>query len=297
MVSYPRLNPDKSRRVGSSEYVTAHSLPESDIPRTPERNVRSNSIAANSTGRAVRDQGGKTQLQKQLELIRSVCDSMMEQNQQSSNVQQLRNNLTPSPLYAEAPRRFVSPNPHHMNAVANPVIDPQIEGLNCQQAWLSNNLQTQAFMLNTLNQCCQMLWLQQRELMALRQTVNQLQERVEPRYDNNQSHLASPMESRSRASNQKGNQVSAACSMPNLNQYNMGPPINIEHCCQHNNNQNARLLDPCLNNANSDHINNSVLHGVNTNINQMPNIWNGQALNNQVAPGNRANNYWDNFRR
>lgn len=26
--------------------------------------------------------------------------------------------------------------------------------------------------------------------------------------------------------------------------------------------------------------------------------WNGaQALNNQVAPGNRANNYWDNFRR
>lgn len=27
-------------------------------------------------------------------------------------------------------------------------------------------------------------------------------------------------------------------------------------------------------------------------------IWSGnQALNNQVAPGNRANNYWDNFRR
>lgn len=27
-------------------------------------------------------------------------------------------------------------------------------------------------------------------------------------------------------------------------------------------------------------------------------LWNGhQALNNQVAPGNRANNYWDNFRR
>jgi hypothetical protein len=160
----------------------------------------------------------------------------------------------------------------------------------------TNTLQTQAFMLNTLNQCCQMLWLQQRELISLRQTVNQMQES----HFDNQSHLASPMnpEARSR-SNQKVNQVAAACSMPNLNQYNI-PSVNLDPSYQ-NNMQNARLLDQCLNNANlsgSEHINNSVLHAVNANINPMPSqMWNGQALNNQVAPGNRANNYWDNFRR
>lgn len=140
--------------------------------------------------------------------------------------------------------------------------------------------------MNTLNQCCQMLWLQQRELIALRQTVNQLQER----------EFGMQAEGRSR-SNQKINQVAAACSMPNLNQYNI-PSVNLDPSYQ-NNMQNARLLDHCLNNANlsSDH-NNSVLHAVNANINPMPSqIWNGQALNNQVAPGNRANNYWDNFRR
>lgn len=53
-----------------------------------------------------------------------------------------------------------------------------------------------------------------------------------------------------------------------------------------------------LNAQSVEHVNN-VMHGVNANINHnLPNqMWNGQALNNQVAPGNRANNYWDNFRR
>lgn len=112
---------------------------------------------------------------------------MLEQQSvtnQQSNVQQLRNNLTPSPLYSE-PRRFTSPNPHTMNAlnVVNPNTDaPWFSGnnmhgnlnadINNYQNWLTTNtIQTQSFMLNTLNQCCQMLWLQQRELLSLRNTV------------------------------------------------------------------------------------------------------------------------------
>lgn len=78
---------------------------------------------------------------------------------------------------------------------------------------------------------------------------------------------------------QQQQQVSAACSMPNLNH---GSP-NVDY----NNTAAARLLENCLNNT----VHNSMMHG---NHHQ---LWNGQALNNQVAPGNRANNYWDNFRR
>lgn len=124
------------------------------------------------------------------------------------------------------------------------------------------------------------------------------------------STLPTPQDQRSSAQyrpvpNQKVNHVSAAFSLPNLNQYN-APPSNLDlSYINQNNVQSGRLLDPCLNNVN--HLNatqgvehaNNILHGVNSNINHsLPNqMWNGQALNNQVAPGNRANNYWDNFRR
>lgn len=122
------------------------------------------------------------QMQKQLELIRSVCDSMLPQpSTTQTNVHQLRNNLTPSPIYSEL-RQFSSPNPHSMNAlnVVNPQADntwhagsgqPNVsfpDAANYQNWLTTNTLQTQAFMLNSLNQCCQMLWLQQRELTNLR---------------------------------------------------------------------------------------------------------------------------------
>lgn len=118
-------------------------------------------------------------MQKQLELIRSVCDSMLDQ--QANNSQQVRNNLTPSPIYSE-PTQFTSPNAHTMNAlnIVNNSVDnaafPQFSAnspndVNYQNWLTTNTLQTQAFMLNTLNQCCQMLWLQQRELSALRNSV------------------------------------------------------------------------------------------------------------------------------
>lgn len=140
--------------------------------------------------------------------------------------------------------------------------------------------------------------------------IFQLQERMENQFPAPQDHLSSLQTSHDRSNQcrptQKPNHVSAAFSLPNLNQYNTAPPSNIDpNYITHNNSvQNSRMLDPCLNNVNINHLNapqsvehaNNVLHAVNTNIN--PNqMWNGQALNNQVAPGNRANNYWDNFRR
>ena len=105
----------------------------------------------------------------------------------------------------------------------------------------------------------------------------------------------------------KPGHVSAAASLPNLN--HAPPPhapqtnVDLSYPVQ-NNMHSARILESGLNNSihcqqntASDHVNNTVLHNV---VGQtLPSqIWNGPAaLNNQVAPGNRANNYWDNFRR
>lgn len=102
--------------------------------------------------------------------------------------------------------------------------------------------------------------------------------------------------------NTKMNQVSGAGSLPNLNHPHVPPTTNtIDSAYANQNNlHNTRILDSGLNNTIhqntvSGHVNNSLLQGVNQNLPSQ--IWNGQALNNQVAPGNRANNYWDNFRR
>lgn len=123
----------------------------------------------------------------------------------------------------------------------------------------------------------------------------QLQERYDqnPDYVNTPPFSVNPTPHDSRAPSQfrpapqKANHVSAACSLPNLNHgsQNNGEPA----ACA-----NMHLIDSCLNNnsANSGHG-----HANDEGANNSAQIWNRQALNNQVAPGNRANNYWDNFRR
>ncbi|XP_044747844.1 pericentriolar material 1 protein isoform X2 [Coccinella septempunctata] len=292
-------------------------------------------------------QGGKQNMQKQLELIRSVCDSMLPQPSSSpSNVHQLRNNLTPSPIYSEL-RPFSSPNPHSMNAlnVVNPQADTAWPSVGGQpnvsfpdaanyQSWLTTNtLQTQAFMLNSLNQCCQMLWLQQRELASLRGMVTALQqERLSSPHYNNESQMTSssnptmncsqveplqppimnqagppmnpcsPSLNQCRPMNPKMNSVPSACSLPNINQYNT-PPVTVVDPILANQN-NLRLMDSTLNNLNvmnnTDHMRNinlATLQSAGDNMTALPGpLWAGHALNNQVPPGNRANNYWDNFR-
>lgn len=113
---------------------------------------------------------------------------MLEQqsilSQPNTNVHHLRNNLTPSPLHSD-PQRFATPNTHALNMVnvANPNVDvPWFScnsDLNAYQGWLATNtIQTQSFMLNTLNQCCQMLWLQQRELVSLRNIVTSVSKKI-----------------------------------------------------------------------------------------------------------------------
>lgn len=97
------------------------------------------------------------------------------------------------------------------------------------------------------------------------------------------------------------NQVSSATSLPNLNHPHVTHTNTVESAYANQNNlHNARILESSLNNsihqnAIGSHSNNTILQGVNQSLPSQ--IWNGQALNNQVAPGNRANNYWDNFRR
>ncbi|GJQ75219.1 hypothetical protein Trydic_g9819 [Trypoxylus dichotomus] len=267
-----------------------------------------------------RDAQNKSQVQKQLELIRSVCDSMLEQQtltkESSAATQNVRNNLTPSPLYSDL-RQYSSSNPLSGNTlnIMHPVIDASWTPSTCSQSnimfndasgyqnWLTTNtLQTQAFMLNTLNQCCQMLWLQQRELTSLRNTIAAMQEKLQTSFDQNNPIPVEGSQIRTGLVNSKMNQVSSATSLPNLNHPHATHTITntIESAYANQNNlHNARILESSLNNsvhqnAASGHSNNTLLQGVNQSLPSQ--IWNGQALNNQVAPGNRANNYWDNFR-
>lgn len=103
--------------------------------------------------------------------------------------------------------------------------------------------------------------------------------------------------------NPKLNHVTSATSMPNLNQMQTNIDSTVVAAAAYANNlHGARLIDTSLNNNNNNNntfssVNsNTVLHGTNQQLSSQ--MWNGQvALNNQVAPGNRANNYWDNFRR
>ncbi|XP_019870036.2 pericentriolar material 1 protein isoform X3 [Aethina tumida] len=296
---------------------------------TPERNVRSSSVTTptyvRERPRSNTEQKNKCQVKKQLQLIKRVCESMLEQqtpnnNNQQANVQ-VRNNLTPSPLYSE-PRRFASPNSNPLNTVnvVNPVVEPPWltngapqPDMNGYNGWLATNtLQTQSFMLNTLNQCCQMLWIQQRELQNLRNAVSMLQDQMEnlsvdtnaqqQQQQQQQHHQRAPPPNPSNlyrpSPSPKVNHVAAACSMPNLNHYNAAPPSNLDlsyinsASCLNNNANHHMNAGPSSDNHHQ--TNNAALHA---NINPLPGqLWNGQALNNQVPPGNRANNYWDNFR-
>lgn len=86
--------------------------------------------------------------------------------------------------------------------------------------------------------------------------------------------------------------VSSACSLPNLSprtgtsntQYPIITRVTRPACSTPG--LNGAPPIPTVISQNSQH---QTMWG--------PNVTSNQALNNQVAPGNRANNYWDNFRR
>ncbi|XP_058806420.1 uncharacterized protein LOC131672904 isoform X2 [Phymastichus coffea] len=139
-----------------------------------------------------------------------------------------------------------------------------------RQLLLGSQAQQLQMLTTTLQQCCQLLWSQQREMQSMRAAINQLQAQLrysQSRTSNNlelheehHSNLVRP------ATQQHFSSIEAvtlppSSSLPNLMSLpgaSPAPPpaISIMSNCQQQQ----------------------------------------QQLNNQVPPGNRANNYWDNFR-
>lgn len=120
----------------------------------------------------------------------------------------------------------------------------------------------------TMQQCCQLLWAQQRDLQSMRAAIADLQLRSQnqaPQRANNTEN----QEEHSNLSRSVHNldtldaTLPPSSSLPNL--------VSLP-------NSSAALSHTIINSSN---------------LQQQQQ----QQLNNQVPPGNRANNYWDNFRR
>ncbi|XP_023701628.1 uncharacterized protein LOC111861362 isoform X4 [Cryptotermes secundus] len=119
------------------------------------------------------------QLQHQLEVTSNLCQSMLvEQAQQ----QQHGNNLQPywgfpPPPYPTTPH----PQAHSITAggLGGHLLPTSVASdVYYQQLLAASQLQQQQMLLTTVTQCCQLLWLQQREMVALRSAVQALQEKA-----------------------------------------------------------------------------------------------------------------------
>lgn len=125
----------------------------------------------------------------------------------------------------------------------------------------------------TLNHCCQLLWAQQRELQSLRAAITQLQSQVRSQNQENLQRINNVENQEEHCNLSRGIQnlgengldgtLPPSSSLPNL--------VSLP-------NSTATLSHTPI---------------VTSNSQQQQQ----QQLNNQVPPGNRANNYWDNFRR
>lgn len=133
-----------------------------------------------------------------------------------------------------------------------------------RQLLLGSQTQQLQMMGTTIQQCCQLLWSQQRELQAMRSAITQLQ-----------LHLRQP-QLQQRNNNENNDEYS-----------NLGR--NIHHLSE----TLDSALPPSSSLPNLVSLPNSSPAAV-TSVNSQHQQ---QQLNNQVPPGNRANNYWDNFRR
>ncbi|XP_076375847.1 combover [Megalopta genalis] len=138
-----------------------------------------------------------------------------------------------------------------------------------RQLVLGSQAQQLQMMGTTIQQCCQLLWSQQRELQAMRTAINQLQTQLR------QTHL------QQRSNNSENNDEYSNLSR---NAHHLGETLDS-------------TLPPSsslpnlvsLPNSSPAFSHNATATSVNSQHQQ-------QQLNNQVPPGNRANNYWDNFR-
>ncbi|XP_008557083.1 GATA zinc finger domain-containing protein 7 isoform X2 [Microplitis demolitor] len=167
--------------------------------------------------------------------------------------------------------------------VPAPPINPQQHGTGSveyyRQLLMSSQAQQLQMMNTTMQQCCQLLWAQQRELQLMTSSITQIQQHLQlnqnqsqpPRVSNETRENYSNL---SRSTHHLGNVLDAALppssSLPNL--VSLPTP------------SSAPSHNSIVTSANSYHHQHQHQHH------------NHQQLNNQVPPGNRANNYWDNFR-
>ncbi|XP_043491847.1 uncharacterized protein LOC122517496 isoform X2 [Polistes fuscatus] len=141
----------------------------------------------------------------------------------------------------------------------NLVLNSQVQQLQVQQLQV---------MGTTIQQCCQLLWVQQRELQSMRTAITQLQLQLRQSQGvqrSNNSENQEEYSNLSRSVHHLADTLDAALppssSLPNL--------VSLPN------------TSPALSHS---------VVGTNSQQHQQ------QQLNNQVPPGNRANNYWDNFR-
>ena len=138
-----------------------------------------------------------------------------------------------------------------------------------RQLLLGSQAHQLQMMGTTMQQCCQLLWSQQRELQSMRAAIAELQLRSQnqaPQRINN-AETQEEHSNLSRSIHNLGDTLDTtlppSSSLPNL--------VSLP-------NSSAALSHTPI---------------VSSNLQQQQQ----QQLNNQVPPGNRANNYWDNFRR
>ncbi|XP_029160927.1 uncharacterized protein LOC114932743 [Nylanderia fulva] len=139
-----------------------------------------------------------------------------------------------------------------------------------RQLLLGSQAQQLQMMGTTVQQCCQLLWAQQRELQSMRAAISQLQLQV--RSQNEVPQRANNTESQEEYSN-------LSRSVHNLGDTldaTLPPSSSLPNLVSLPNSSTALSQTPI----------------VTSNSQQQQQ----QQLNNQVPPGNRANNYWDNFR-
>ncbi|KAL0115356.1 hypothetical protein PUN28_010710 [Cardiocondyla obscurior] len=138
-----------------------------------------------------------------------------------------------------------------------------------RQLLLGSQAHQLQMMGTTMQQCCQLLWSQQRELQSMRAAIADLQ-------------MRSPNQTPQRGNNAENQEEHSNLSR---SVHNLGDALDA-------------TLPPSSSLPNLVSLPNSSAASSHTPIINSSNLQQQQQqqLNNQVPPGNRANNYWDNFR-
>ncbi|XP_046748721.1 uncharacterized protein LOC124412679 isoform X7 [Diprion similis] len=147
-----------------------------------------------------------------------------------------------------------------------------------RQLLLGSQAQQLQMMGMTMQQCCQLLWAQQRELQSMRAAIVQLQ-----------LQLRQPQQLQQQQQQLQGRANNNYSNVGNAEEYS-----NLNRAVQHNGSSLDATLPPSSSLPNLVALPTPTPTPAPVPIPNSPHQQ--QQLNNQVPPGNRANNYWDNFR-